>query len=197
MQRRTRSRDHAGVHRRGTTSWEVREDFAVAPLLALYVRDAAGLAPYVVGDPDVGPLQPAPRRVDEVSAAAVREWPIWWHRALTEPVRPDTSDLADLHAVRPLVQRHLRAFSRWHADREREWADEHSRRPPDLTRWINGYEGRLGRPVRPFRLTVRLLPLAEPVGWVLSGDDVLVSTRLQADGAAFRAFLAPVVDAMA
>lgn len=186
------------MHLRGTVSWEVREDLAVAPLLALYVRDAAGLTPYVVGDPDVGPLQPAPQRAEEVSAAAVHEWPLWWHRALTEPVRPDEADLADLPALRPLVQRHLRAFSRWHADREREWADRFRHGDPlRVTHWVNGFERRLGRPVRPFRLTVRLLPVAEPVGWVLAGDDVLVSTALRRDARAYEEFLTPVVDALA
>jgi hypothetical protein len=100
--------------------------------------------------------------------------------------------------VRALAERHHRACWRWIDDRKREQADRFRQDDPlHVTRWVNGYERRLGRPVRPFRLTVRLLPLTESVGWVLSRDDVLVSTALRRDARAFEEFFAPVVDALA
>lgn len=204
-----RPRDHAGVHLRGTASWEVREDFDRGLLLALYVRDAEGLTPFVVsepavGEPEVGALDPAPDTTTAApSSAAVREWGIWWHRALTEPPQvppspPDWNGLEHLPTVRVLAERHHRKFWGWIDDRTREQADSRRKGDPvDLTRWVNGYERRLGRPVRPFQLGVRLLPLAEPVGWVLAGDEVLVSTALRRDARAYEEFLTPVVDALA
>ena len=164
---------------------------------------------------------------DEVDLGqAVREWPIWWARSLQQvppeappatadealrmgpPSPPHWHGLQDLPAVRALAQRHHRDFWRWlntveHDEIERHHGSRRGRRggsssdPLHLTRFVNAYEHRLGRPVRPFTLRLRLLPLQQPAGWVLDERQVLLSTALRGDAPALEELLEPVVSALA
>ncbi|NAZ84086.1 hypothetical protein GTR02_19960 [Kineococcus sp. R8] len=202
----------------GSMSWQIRENLDRHLATALYVRDAAGLRPFVVGEPDVGDLWPEVTVGADADAAAelsraVSEWPQWWARALhgppvgpsdAEPLPPGPPDwrgLEDLPAVRALAERHHRDAARWvdaaRAEVQVGRLARGGRDPLHLTHFVNGFEQRLGRPVRPFALHLRLLPLAEPVGWVLDGQQVLVSTRLLLDPGAVERFLDPVVAALA
>lgn len=247
---RARREQHSGVvHVAGTRGWQIGEGIASHLAMALYVRDAAGLSPYVLTEPDVGALHPpvpAPppepahaadgfqEAVGDVHVGAgidlrlaAREWPIWWARALQQappetapvtpeemlqaapPAAPDWHGLEDLATMRALAQEHHDDFWRWLDEVTQEEISHHrvprglrGRRrggsdPLDLTRFVNGYERRLGRAVRPFTLHLRLLPLAEPVGWVLDEHQVLLSTRLREDAPALERLLAPVIAALA
>lgn len=206
--------------------WSISEGIDENLAMALYVRDAAGLEPYVVTEPDVGVLYPhlhaATDGDDEGAQAevdlrlAVREWPTWWSRALQQvpattlqEVRdslpsapPEWRGLQDLPAMRALAQHYYGGFRRWldtpgqtEGERYRGWRGGSD--PLALTTLVNGYERRLGRPVRPFSLRLRLLPVSQPVGWVLDEQQVMLSTGLREDAPALERLLAPVLAALA
>ncbi|WP_380159298.1 hypothetical protein [Kineococcus sp. R86509] len=216
------------MHFAGTMSWQIREGIDHNLAMALYVRDAAGLEPYVVTEPDVSVLDPpVPTHVatgggDSSAQAmtdlrlAVREWPTWWTRALQQvsattpqeaqeagpPAPPEWRGLQDLPTMRALAQLHHPDFWRWldapkHTERERQRGQHGGSDPLHLTHLVNGYERRLGRPVRPFTLHLRLLPLQQSVGWVLDEQQILLSTRLREDAAAMERLLEPVILALA
>jgi len=206
-------------------SWQIREGIDPNVAMALYVRDAAGLEPYVVTEPDVGALYPlVPVTTDsDVSGdhgavdlrLAVREWPTWWARALQQvpattpqeaqeaapPAPPEWRGLQDLPAMRALAQRHHRDFWRWldipeHVEARRQ-RGQGGGDPLFSTHLVDGYAQRLGRPAHPFVLHLRLLPLSQPVGWVLDEQQVVLSTGLREDTSALERFLAPVISALA
>ncbi|WP_432485829.1 hypothetical protein, partial [Kineococcus esterisolvens] len=233
-------RDGALVRFATTMSWQIREGLDQHLAMALYVRDAAGLQRYVVTEPDVGalaPAVPAPAGSghhltpdeDDVGAdvgadvdlsQAVREWPIWWARALHQvpltqppttpeelreaapPAPPDWHGLQDLPAMRTLAERHHHDIRHWlreikHNEIERCRGRRGSSDPLHLTHFVNAYAQRLGRRVRPFTLHLRLLPLQQPAGWVLDEQQVLLSTALREDADALERLLEPVVSALA
>ncbi|NAZ84533.1 hypothetical protein [Kineococcus indalonis] len=113
--------------------------------------------------------------------------------------------------MRALAEGHHDDFLRWFDAVEHEQGDWYRRPRPlfgrrgrgggsdpgHLSRFVNGYQRRLGRAVRPFSLRLRLLPLAEPVGWVLDEHQVLLSTALRRDADALESFLEPVLSAVA
>ncbi|WP_337063411.1 hypothetical protein [Kineococcus sp. G2] len=151
---------------------------------------------------------------------AVREWPIWWARALHQvpptqppttpeelreaapPAPPDWHGLQDLPAMRTLAERHHHDIRHWlreikHNEIERCRGRRGSSDPLHLTRFVNAYAPRLRRRVRPFTLHLRLLPLQQPAGWVLNEQQVLLSTALREDADALERLLEPVVSALA
>jgi hypothetical protein len=215
------------MHLAGTMSWQIHEGIDQHLAMALYVRDIAGLDPYVVTEPDVGALHPAvsPPPIERGGGgadaafdlrAAVQQWPTWWARALQQvpattveeaqeaapPSPPQWRGVENLPAVRALVQRYHRDFWRWldtvdHEEPERHRGRRGSSDPLHLTRFVNAYQHRLGRPVRPFTLHLRLLPLQQPVGWVLDEQQVVLSTGLREDARALEQLLAPVIAVLA
>ena len=214
------------MHFAGTMSWQISAGIDQNLAMALYVRDAAGLEPYVVTEPDVGVLDPAVHATTDSDTSsdhavvdlrlAVREWPTWWARALQQvpatnireaqdagpPAPPEWLGLQDLPAMRALAQRHHHDFWRWldvaeHIQGERQRGPRGRSDRLHLTHLVNGYERRLGRAVRPFTLHLRLLPLSQPLGWVLDEQQVVLSTRLREDTPALERFLEPVISALA
>ncbi|MFD0485397.1 hypothetical protein ACFQ46_22620 [Kineococcus sp. GCM10028916] len=215
------------MHRAGTISWQIREGIDKHLAMALYIRDAAGLDPYVVTEPDVGALHPTvlSQPTDQTGAsvdatldlrAAVQQWPTWWARALQQvpattveeaqeaapPSPPEWHGVHDLPAVRALVQRHHRDFWSWldtadQGELDRYRGQRGSGDPLHLTRFVNAHEHQLKRPARPFTLHLRLLPLQQPVGWVLDEQQVVLSTGLREDARALEQLLAPVIAGLA
>ena len=175
--------------------------------MVLYLRDAAGLGRYVLPEPDLPPVEPlVPARPHDVDLRlAIREWERWWTRTARQSSRstppphpPDWVELADLPTMRALAEQHFDDFWVWMGTvRNYELERRKSGRPLQLTEFVNGFEERLGRPVRPFVLSITELPLAGAGGWVLDPNHVLISSRLSDDDAALRSFLQPVVEALA
>jgi hypothetical protein len=67
----------------GTTSWKMGTDEPQSLLMALYVRDAAGLRPRI--DPDLPPLEPAvPFDHEQLPMAGIAsdQWADWWRQLL-------------------------------------------------------------------------------------------------------------------
>jgi len=174
--------------------------------MVLYLRDAAGLGRYVLPEPDLPPLEPVvpPRRHDVDLRLAIREWERWWTRTVRSPRSmppprpPEWVELADLPAMRALAEQHVEDFWIWMGTvRNAELERQQSGDSLHLTHFVNGFEEKLGRPVRPFVLTMTELPLAGAGGWVLDPNHVLISTQLSDDASALRTFLQPVVQALA
>jgi hypothetical protein len=197
------------MHLVGKPSWEIRSGLNQDWAMVLYVRDAAGLGRYVLPEPDLPPLEPAvpaqPHSVD--LGRAIREWQHWWTRttqhspdSAPRPRPPQWIGLEDLPAVRTLAEQHVDGFRAWIDPVQRTEMDKHRRnsRPErlNLTRFVNGYEQTLGRPVRPFVLQITVLPFEGSGGWVLNENHVVVSTHLNDDGDALMAFLQPVIGAL-
>jgi hypothetical protein len=82
------------------------------------------------------------------------------------------------------------------------WARERKR---EHAAWASVVEGevvaeverRLDRPAAPFRLRITELPLETVEGWPLTDAHALVTARLRRDARAYRAWLLPVVRALA
>ena len=195
------------MHFDQTTSWQIREDLDYSLTLALYVRDAAGLTPYVAVEQDIPPLLPVvpAQRHDIDLGVAAREWPQWWVRALQRPVEPPLlpegpgwDELDDLPVVRRLAEQQHRHYWTWMgAAKAEEIRRARSDQAMHLTRFVNAFEARLSRPVRPFRLHLRVLPVDAAAGWVLDEQQVLVTSRLLDDPVALEQVLGPVVSVLA
>lgn len=194
------------MHRVGASSWQIRAGIDQGLAMALYVRDAAGLGRYVLGEPDLPAVHPPvrPREVAVDLGSAIRQWEQWWARALArsdreeEPPHPlDFAGLEDLPVVRLLLQEHFEEIREWMGSVRSVQAQRAEAGSLHLSGFVNAYQDRLGRAVRPFTLVVREVAVQGSNGWVLSPQVVVVSTSLAGDEQALKAFLRPVIDALA
>jgi hypothetical protein len=191
-------------------SWEIRHGQPLHLVLALYVRDAAGLGP--VGNPLLPPLDPPVRRADlpPMDLEVAREqWGRWWRRCwsqdepkilmeLNEPGLPGFDDAPELQE---LLRRLLEPAGEWRSegDEEVDAMVERTRTPSDdgLSALVRDRERQLRRRARPFRLVITELPLAGRAGWRLGPEAVVVTRDLVRDPAAFLAFIRPAVEEVA
>lgn len=194
-----------------TDSWEIRHGEPLHLVLALYVRDAAGLGP--VGDPLLPALDPLVPRADlpPMDLDAAREqWARWWRRCwsqhewtiVKELSQPDLSGFDDAPELQQLLRRLLKQAGEWSSERHDEHFDamvERTRGPSDdgVYNLVRDRERQLRRRARPFRLSITELPLAGKAGWRLGPDAVVVTRDLVRDRAAFVAFIRPAVEAVA
>lgn len=177
---------------RTTGSWEAREDASREILVGLYVRDALGVAdpsglPRLLGTglPDPGPAD------DRTN------W--WWQRWWIAILDPDEGRFAGLPA--DFTEIGDRALKR-HLDDARTWADvAHAayQSPHDLTLTglIREWEERNGRPARPFRLRIEVLPLTTAGIWWIGENAIAVDELLRADLSSYALALEPIVDRLA
>jgi hypothetical protein len=92
-----------------SASWKISTDEPEPMLIALYVREAAGLQPQI--DPDIPRLEPAvPFGAEQLPGEAVSsaQWAAWWHQLLQGGgFWPEDKDPSDLHNLRndPELQR--------------------------------------------------------------------------------------------
>jgi hypothetical protein len=194
-------------------------------VLALYVRDAAGLE--VVADPPVPPLEPAVARSNEAPpVAAAVQWPAWWRDLVAgeaamqhgieaagggrEAVRvmaarhmafgpPDFAGLSGSPDLRELVASHFHDAEAWSGPSKREFCDRSRARDRALleTHLVHEVARGLGRKARPFRLQVSVLPVAGAQHWRVAEDHVLATRDLYFDAPAWRRALEPIVSELA
>ena len=131
----------------GTTSWKMGADEPQSLLMALYVRDAAGLRPRI--DPDLPPLEPAvpfDHEQHPMAGVASDQWADWWRQLLEGGgFWPDHKSPPDMSRLRhdPELQRifywpsrhlppdfvglsgtpQLQALFRRHNEAARVWSD--------------------------------------------------------------------------
>lgn len=176
----------------GQPSWTVSISEDSALNSALFVRDALALSapedPFPLVEPSVPVI--GANRVDRV--AAEREWVAWLDELLYGQRRgardrPVLTEAA-LDLVEPL----------------REWQRERldGLAGPRygglfITDFVNSFERRLGRPVRPFGLTITVAPVRGRFFWQRGSADLLASPALLDDPKAFEIEFDPIVRALA
>jgi hypothetical protein len=154
----------------GTQSWAIREDDAQWLVMALYVRDAAGLD--TSSNPDAPPPLDPPVAVDEVwrssLAGLAAAWNAWWSRLLRELATAPSEPAAFADAVagatgdvRRLLDATLPAAESWQRDQDR--AAGLPRFDPQQALWlgtlVRAIEAELGCRAAPFRLAILTLPV--------------------------------------
>ena len=210
----------------GTLRWQVTEDCPWDLLMALALRDLAGLTnveqpaiPRVfppvarVMHPASGshPL-PRPRLQGHATntdrAALTEQWRAWWEFILQRERRPIVSQVLPPHfeafdraiELQDLVAEHYDDAVAWTAERHAEYARlsllQHSRRAGDIVDVVRDREHELRRQAGYFRLDIYVLPLVEAGAWIVAPHTVIVSTSLRDDSAAFREWFAPVIAAL-
>jgi hypothetical protein len=196
----------------GESSWRASEGMPQALMTALYLRDAAGLDVHV--NTVVPPLEPHvdldARLALYATGPAARDWTDWWE-SLLDP-HPEISGVP-LLVLDPIVSADVSGDLRWLIDagyhdaqawlseRSRTYAQERIHSPHSdrilITHITRAAEQRLGRRAAPFRFRVSVLPVEGAWGRRVRPEHVLVSSRLRADGDAFRAFVEPVIEELA
>jgi len=195
-------------------TWRVAEDSPTDLLIALYLRDAAGILP--AGDPELPAIDPAlaphaspeplsPERFE----ALRREWTEWWRRLVRPPSYPKLWEL-EPPAFEPfrgspelqrLLRERFRDARRWAGSRHEEFGDAAVERiqrgEHDVNAVVVACEREKGRRAEPFQLDLLVLPLAERDIWIIGPSSIVVSTRLRNDSAAFRDAMTPLVQALA
>lgn len=196
-------------------TWQVTEDSPTDVLIALYLRDAAGLTPTGVPslpaiDSAVAPTpldrrEHSPERLDVLRA----EWTDWWHRLTTPTPTPRLWELEPPHfsafdgapELRALLVDGFGPARRWAGARHEEFGDssvERIRRGEhDINSVVVACERVLGRKAEPFHLVLDVLPLAERGTWIIGPSRLVVSTSLRSDSGAFRETMAPIIHALA
>lgn len=191
--------------------------FAVGPaqhlVLALYVRDAAGLNPPV--DPAMPPLRPAvaarPGIIAESDRATITDqWAQWWQHlwgrstsTLDVLLMPDDVPTpGSLNELQALVQELFdEAMAACTAHKHDVAATGRSMSLPSQTPEAPVLKHATRRPtlrgVRPIDLHVSVLPAETEEGWHPHPGHVVVTKSLRADTAAYQQWLQPIAEELA
>ncbi|CAM5295247.1 hypothetical protein [Leifsonia shinshuensis] len=204
----------------GTLRWQVTEDCPWDLLIALALRDLAGLdnalepaLPRVA--PAVAPvLRGAPQRGGGAATLAAREvlqtqWRALFDRAADRERRPIGGPLLQpphfaaldraLELQDVVLALHDTA-AEWARERRAEYArasiEHHAARAADIVDVVHEREHDLRRQAGYFRLDIDVLPLAERGAWIVGPHTVVVSSSLRDDSGAFREWFRPLVAAL-
>ncbi|WP_432485468.1 hypothetical protein [Kineococcus esterisolvens] len=189
---------------RSVGRWGVRLVMPQALLLALHLRDAAGLHPPTSPEvPALPPLDPPARSMGpavlspEGRRAAGAQWARWWAgafpggpQALTSLLPPAFPGLRGVPELRGLAELGIDEAVAWAARARRLESHVRAEVPVALfeTTLLAQVERELGRYVRPFTLDVVVLPVRGPGSWDTPAGPV-VSLALRADRDAYLAWL--------
>ena len=190
----------------GHPSWQAITDMPSALVVALHLRDAAGLE--VRSDTAVPPLYPEVGRdgalAPYATAQAAEAWTPWWDGLLER--NPEFRGVPQLvpdplprlpEDLRALIATGLRAADTWFTARKREDIEvirrEGRPRMPKVIDVVKEVEQELGHRAAPFDLLISILPVAGMWAKRVRRDHVLVSRELSGFDAGFEAFLEPVV----
>lgn len=196
----------------GGPGWRITMDTSGPMLIALYVRDAAGLTG--AGLPAVSkaspPIHPADHQQLTAQVGGIpalrTEWEAWWHQLLRE-YPAQTSDLAppsfpafsNSPALRRVLQAHFGTALSWARERRSEYLRLVAEREVNgssriLSDLVQDREMEIGRSARDFELTIIELPLNEPRAWFLEPNRMVMSESLMEDHELFRSYVQPVVE---
>ncbi|GAC1368513.1 MAG: hypothetical protein NVS2B15_05940 [Pseudarthrobacter sp.] len=203
------------MHQTGGSGWQITTDTSGPLMIALFVRDAAGLDG--AGHPAVSHAAPKVRHADhshliaEVGGvkALKTEWEAWWDQLLKahpqtapELAPPDFEAFGNSPALQRVLQAHFGAALTWARERRSEYARLEAERVASGTDQILGdlVDDRLmevGREARDFELTIIELPLNEQRAWYLEPDKIIMSHNLMSQPELFRSYVQPVVEILA
>jgi hypothetical protein len=200
------------MHHTGGPGWRITMDTSGPMLLALYLKDNAGLGG--AGMPPVAPATPRIREADHHQLtqhvggmpALRREWEAWWqhlienHPAMSPAVEPPGfRAFGEAPALQRSLQAHFGSALTWARERRAEYERlererESSGATAVLREIVEERQLEVGPAARDFTLTIIELPLSEDRAWLVNGDKVIMSQSLLADPEAFRSYLKPVVE---
>ncbi|HSU70955.1 MAG TPA: hypothetical protein VLI70_05810 [Micrococcaceae bacterium] len=200
------------MHHTGGPGWRITMDTSGPMLIALYLRDVAGLAG--AGTPALSAAAPPVRAADPHQLIAhvggmdaLREqWEQWWKllqehhpEMLPELAPPQFSAFGEASALQRVLQAHFGAALTWARERQAEYRQLASQRETlgatdILGELVQDREMELGRNARDFTLTILELPLAEPRAWFMEPSRLIMSQHLLDDPENFRSYVQPVVE---
>jgi hypothetical protein len=200
------------MHQTGGSGWQITTDTSGPLMIALFVRDAAGLDG--AGHPAVSHAAPKVRHADHSHltsdvggvSALKTEWEAWWEQLLkaypqTSPelTPPDFEAFGNSPALQRVLQAHFGAALTWARERRSEYAQLEAERVASGSDQLLGdiVGDRLmevGRKSRDFNLTIIELPLDEQRAWYLEPDKILMSHELMSQPELFRSYVQPVVE---
>ncbi|GAA5229870.1 hypothetical protein [Arthrobacter cryoconiti] len=200
------------MHHTGGPGWRITMDTSGPMLVALYIRDVAGLDG--AGSPALSPVAPSVGSADHSRLTAhvggvdaLRwQWEGWWRALLASaPQRapsvtpPNFPELNATPALQRVVQAHFGAALSWSQEQsqtyarlaaERETLGKHK----ILADLVANKEMELGRSARDFTLTIVEMPLAEPRAWFIEPNRLIMDQHLLEDQQTFVSYVQPVVD---
>lgn len=204
----TRLTYHEGMLVEGTIRWQVTEDCPWDLLLALALRDLAGLAdecsPEIpLGVPGIGRIDTA--GIDRAQLAA--QWRGWWAGIVPLETRPFITEVSPPHFATfdralDLQEAMYRGYDRaieWARQRRFEYLSAVEKREhplADVYGLVQRRQFELRRQSTSFRLDLAILPVAEKGAWVEAPDTIVVSESLRDDAEQFREWLLPLVIAL-
>ncbi|MFD1211281.1 hypothetical protein ACFQ36_04415 [Arthrobacter sp. GCM10027362] len=200
------------MHQTGGPGWRITSDTSGQMLIALYLKDVAGLTG--AGTPALCGARPEVRRADPRqltshvggTRALRTEWEQWWSLLLAEDRQimsalepPSFPAFADSPALQKLLQAHFGAAITWARERISDYnllaqEREASGRDKLIDRLVQDREMELGRGARSFELKLIELPLCEARAWYVEPDRVLLSQTLLDDEQDFRSYIQPIIE---
>ncbi|MET4588997.1 hypothetical protein [Arthrobacter sp. 754] len=196
----------------GGSDWQITTDTSGPLMIALFVRDTAGLDG--AGHPALSHASPKIRPSDhshltaEVGglSALKTEWEAWWEQLLkaypqTSPelTPPEFEAFGNSPALQRVLQAHFGAALTWARERRSEYARLEAERVASgsdqlLGEMVGDRLMEVGRKARDFNLTIIELPLDEQRAWYLEPDKILMSHELMSQPELFRSYVQPVVE---
>ena len=200
------------MHQANGSRWQITTDTSGPMMIALYVRDTAGLNG--AGHPALSHAAPKIRPADHShltadvggKSALKTEWEAWWAQLLkahpqTSPdlTPPDFEAFGNSPALQRVLQAHFGSALTWARERRSEYAELEAERAASGTDQLLGemVDDRLmevGRDSRDFKLTIIELPLNEQRAWYLEPDKIIMSHQLMGRPELFRSYVQPVVE---
>ncbi|NUP75565.1 MAG: hypothetical protein HOQ07_13090 [Sinomonas sp.] len=200
------------MHQADGPGWHITMDTSVPMLLALYLKDNAGLVG--AGLPPLAPAHPKIREADHHQltqhvggvGALRREWEAWWSGLITnhpdmvpEVTPPDFPTFSEAPALQRSLQAHFGAALTWARERRADYERLEARRRARgdarvLTEIVEESQVEVGQFAKDFSLTIIELPLAEQRAWLVNSDKVIMSQSLMDDPETLRSYLAPVIE---
>ncbi len=200
------------MHHTGGPGWRITMDTSGPMLIALYLRDVAGLEG--AGTPALSAAAPTVRPADPHQLIAHvggiealrAQWEHWWEllqqhhpEMLPELAPPQFGAFSEDKALQRVLQAHFGAALTWAGERQSEYLRLASERETlgathILAELVQDREMELGRNARDFTLTILELPLAEPRAWFMEPSRLIMSEHLLDDQEVFRSYVQPVVE---
>ncbi|WP_038464218.1 hypothetical protein [Arthrobacter sp. PAMC 25486] len=200
------------MHHTGGPGWRITMDTCTPMLMALYLRDVAGLVG--AGTPALSHVAPSVRAADHTMLTsgvggtdALRDqWEVWWGRLLSNfpdtqqnLTPPEFPELAGMPALQRVAHAHYGSALTWSREQSQLYALMAAQRETlggnkILADLVQNREMELGRSARDFTLTIVEVPLAEQRAWFIEPNRLIMSSHLLDDQEIFRSFVQPVVE---
>jgi hypothetical protein len=203
------------MNQTGGSGWQITTDTSGPLMIALFVRDAAGLDG--AGHPALSHAAPKIRPADHTHltaevgglSALKTEWEAWWEQLLkahpqTSPelTPPEFEAFGNSPALQRVLPAHFGSALTWARERRSEYAQLEAERVASgsdqlLGDMVGDRLMEVGRKARDFNLTIIELPLDEQRAWYLEPDKILMSHELMSQPELFRSYVQPVVEILA